>query len=337
MINKKTEEARNAILAFLRESKIDLPASAELANFIDHGLQYLSIGQKLESFAAQDAMVRGQLVPSGKKDDFVFSLAHDVTRKDAPMTLQISATSGDFHALVIKQNCGHLEGYERQRPFSFERKNYRMGVTTERIRSDVDLAGEHPVLHTLKKGCAAEGMPVIYVLGDTRRQAKAVAAALAAVEERFGEKMMIGIDARTESRESAFGAPRISLQAGGAAQREKSSFEVSCAREWGDDTPVLAAASDGALVFRPYDIWTRIVVENLLAQKKPFAVVDNAAKALLPGGETQREIASPRGSYVVYADAADAAHALVRALDKGACARPAVSAKNGPETRLDLE
>lgn len=55
---------------------------------------------------------------------------------------------------------------------------------------------------------------------------------------------------------------------------------------WGDDSPSLVAASDVAVVFGPYGLWTEIEIMNLRAQKKPFIEIDLSQDAIDKLGPT---------------------------------------------------
>ncbi|MGB9151709.1 MAG: hypothetical protein WCD70_01330, partial [Alphaproteobacteria bacterium] len=163
----------------------------------------------------------------------------------------------------------------------------------------------------------------------THNQTKAVDSIFSVIEDRLGDKVMIGMGGWAGAEEGSFGIPRISYlnavtkrqpilatlpQSGILNRHESPTFEVFCGQEWGDDSAVLAAACDAAFVFSPYGTWTRIEIENLLAQNKPFVVIDNPENPRLSPDEKRKEITVSRGSYFIYTDAEDAAHHLLQKL-----------------------
>ena len=369
-MEKQAAQAKAAILAFIKGHGAELPAeSSALSDFIDQAIHYLAVSETLESFAAQKAIITGQLVPAEKaaQGEFSFVLEHNLDPAKGPTapTLQISGTDGNFHALIIKRQNDPLEGYERQQPLQILGRGYQIGLAINRVRSSVDLAAEFPVLHTLKAGCRSEGKPILYFLGSVRQfpnvansnasaiesRAKAIEAVFSVIGNCLGDNVVIGTGGWAGTQEGSLGVPRISyLHATSAKQRilttmphvgaydrhENPTFEVFCGQEWGDDSATLAAACDAAFVFSPYGTWTRIEVENLLAQKKPFVVIDDPAKRQLSSGEMKREVAVGRGCYSIYADPEDAARDLLQKIGKAelAVSRPSPAATRAqPQTQ----
>ncbi len=338
------------ILDFLRRNKTELPTeSVALDNFIDQALRYLSASDTIKSIAAQKAHVTGQLMPAEKAacGSFSFVLEHNVDHDKGPTapTIQVSGTSGNFHALIIKQQSVPLDGYEYQQPITLFGRQYQMGLATGRIRSDVDLAQEFPALHTLKVGCQAERRPIIYFLGAARQfpnaerqsarvvanQTKAINTIFSAIEDSFGDNVVIGTGGWAGTKEGSLGVPRIGYlhavstnrlilttmpHVGAYDRHENPTLEVFCGEEWGDDSAILAAACDAAFVFSPYGTWTQIEVENLLAQNKPFVVIDDPKNALLQPTERKRQVDVQRGTYFVYRNADDAANDLLQKLNE---------------------
>lgn len=359
--------AKLCLLEFLRQHKIELPTGTKaLENFIDQALKYLSASDTIKSFAEQKAIITGQLVPAEKaaKGSFSFVLEHnlDADKGPAAPTIQVSGTSGNFHALVIKCQNEPLDGYEHQRPLTIFGKQYQIGLATDRIRAHVDLAAEFPTLHTLKTGCKAEGRPILYFLGAARqfpnaesprasvvkRQTKAINTVFSVIEDCFGENAVIGTGGWAGTKEGSLGVPRIGYlhavttnrlilttmpRVGAYDRHENPTLEVFCGQEWGDDSAVLAAACDAAFIFSPYGTWTQIEVENLLSQKKPFVVIDDPAHSQLDEGERRKKVETQRGSYYVYASAEDAAKDLLQELHKAGfkCSRrPSPSTPDAP-------
>lgn len=349
-MDMRNRPEKATILDFLRHHKTELPTESQaLDNFLDQALNYLSASETIKSFAAQKAHITGQLVPAEKAGygSFSFVLEHNLDRDKGPTapTIQVSGTSGNFHALIIKQQDAPLDGYEYQKSLTLFGRPFQIGLATGRIRSDVNLAEEFPALHALKMGCQAESRPIIYFLGAARQfpnaerqsasvvanQTKSINTIFSAIECSFGDNVVIGTGGWAGTKEGSLGVPRIgylhavstnrliltTMPAVGAYDRhENPTLEVFCGEEWGDDSAILAAACDAAFVFSPYGTWTQIEVENLLAQNKPFVVIDDPQKALLSPEETVRQINVQRGSYAVYRNAEDAAKDLLQKLNE---------------------
>ncbi|MGB9152223.1 MAG: hypothetical protein WCD70_03950, partial [Alphaproteobacteria bacterium] len=133
-------QAKAAILAFIKGHAIELPAdSPALSNFLDEALDYLSVSENLNSFAAQKAIITGQLIPAEKAalGGFSFVLEHNLDPVKGPTTptIQVSGTQGNFHALIIKQQDAPLDGYARQQSLQIFGRSYQIGIAADRVRT----------------------------------------------------------------------------------------------------------------------------------------------------------------------------------------------------------
>ncbi len=348
-MNEQFKPAIATIMNLLGQSNIELPnEGGALETFLDRALEYLAASHAIGSVAEQKAYILSRLVPAEKasKGKFSFVLEHNIDPQKGSTvpTIQVSGTSGNYHALIIKRQDTLLKGYKCQQQLKIAGNLCQVGFATSRIRADVDLAREFPTLDSLKKGCRMEGRPIIYFLGAARRfpdggeqasaikgQVKAVNAIFDTLESAFGNNVIIGTGGWAGTKEGSLGIPRIGYlhavstnqlilttmpRVGAYDRHENPTLEVFCGQEWGDDSAVLAATCDAAFVFRPHGTWTQIEVENLLAQDKPFVVIDDPKNSQLRSDENKKRISTQGGDYFVYRHPKTAANDLLRKLSE---------------------
>lgn len=346
-MNEQFQQAIATIMNLLGQSKIELSnEGGALEMFLDRALEYLAASDRIRSVAEQKAYILSRLVPAERasKGKFSFVLEHNIDPQKGSTipTIQISGTDGNYHALIIKRQDLPLRGHAEQNTLQIAGSIYQIGVATDRIRANVDLAKEFPSLDSLKKGCQLEGRPIIYFLGAARRfpdggeqasliegQIQAVNDIFETLDSAFGDNVIIGTGGWAGTNEGSLGIPRIGYlhavstnqlilttmpRVGAYDRHENPTLEVFCGQEWGDDSSVLAATCDAAFVFRPHGTWTQIEVENLLAQNKPFVVIDDPKNSQLRPDENKKRVKTQRGNFHVYRHPRAAANDLLRKL-----------------------
>ena len=350
-MSKTIFEISDSIIHFLKENESELPIDEEaFQSFVRQAISYLSNIRDLSTPQLQRDFLRSNLLPLevAGKGSFRFTLDHGSNAQRAKIydpTIQITSTSGSFHAVIIKRSPNPLGKYEVQKTITSEVGTFQIGHVTNRLATNVNLRKEYPELYNFKQKCSSEGMPIIYMLGAARqfpllspKHAKAVEWQKDSLdrifhisEARYGDKVVYGTGGWAGKIEGSMGVPRLGYL--GAAKRNKiilttmphcgtydrhenSTLEVFCGQEWGDDSPVLAKMCDGAFVFGSFGAWTRIEIQNLLIQKKPFVVLDNPEDTDLEFGEEVRKVETPRGYYYICRDIEDAANFLFDSVDR---------------------
>jgi hypothetical protein len=343
-------QATRSILSFITQNDAELnQQNPALEALIHNAVHYLEHADQFNSIARQKVFLNEVLIPLEKatNGEYSFVLEHDISggAGAGPPSVQISSSSGKFHALVIKRQAKPLEGYTVAQTLEVDGVPLQIAIAKDRVRSHVDLKKEFPDLHELKKECRDSATPVVYFLGSTRQflesshekaqeilaQTQGLDRIFGQLEEMFGNNIVIGTGGWAGTREKSFGIPRMGYlraRAAGALtlatmphigkydRHQNNNYEVFCGDEWGDDSATLAAVCDAAVIFRPFGTWTNIELANLQAQHKLIAVVDNPKSRVLHDGEAQREITTEYGSYQLFGSAADAAQYIGKELQK---------------------
>lgn len=356
-------EAINRIQAFIRDNSGGLDSmdplltsrthldseDPALKSLISRAIIYLSHAGDINSVAQQKEFLNHSLIPIEKASSgkYSFVLEHDISQPidQVTPTIQISTTSGRFHALVIRRQDKPLEGYDASMSIDVDGVPLQVAIAKERVKSHVDLEREFPQLHHFRQECAASKTPIVYFLGGTRQfldssperaaaileQTRGLDQIFSQLERDFGNNIVIGTGGWAGTREKSLGIPRMGYlraRASGAMtlttmphtgkydRHRHTSYEVFCGEEWGDDSAALAATCDAAVLFRPFGTWTNIELANLQAQDKLVAVVDNPRQPVLAAGENRRRILTEHGSYWLFAHTNDAAQFIIRGLQQ---------------------
>lgn len=348
-MSKVIFEISEKIIDFLERNNAELPTDDSVfQSFTRQAVSYLANTTNLNTPQMRLDFLRSSLLPLeiAGKGSFKFVLDHGSntlkTNSYYP-TIQITSTSGDFHAIVIKLSPSPLKGCQSQTTIISDVGVLQIGHVTNRIVNDINLQDDYPELYEFKQACTAKGIPIVYILGAARqfpllspKHANAVKwqkdlldVIFHLSEEQYGDEIVFGTGGWAGRIEGSMGVPRLGYL--GAAERNKitlttmphcgtydrhenSTLEVFCGQEWGDDSPILAKMCDGAFVFGSSGTWTQIEIENMLIQKKPLVVLDNPEDPILNTDETLRKIITAKGEYFIWKNIENAANFLFESM-----------------------
>ena len=329
---------------FIKNTGSELPIQdAKFAAFLRYAVPFVMDGRYRSNDIRELNYIERYLIPleasAMGRFHFVFDSFQVQSEGNYYPTMQVSTNFADYDALIMQRSDLPLPGCNLCTSVPTPEGTLQLGQLRNRIPDSIDLKAGYPELHAFKDACSSNGIPIIYLLGAARqfparnsKHAQAVAWQSAALEqifkvseERHGDGVVFGTGGWAGTHEKSLGVPRLGYLAarerglqilttiprcGAYDMHEHSTLEVVCGEYWGDDSPVLAAMSDGAFVFGSYGNWTEIEIQNLRRQDKPFVVLENPDAPLQAKYPWQYQGNTRSRRSAVFSDPAAAAHQL---------------------------
>lgn len=345
IVNQTVYEISHTIIDFLKQNQSELPVENKVfQSFVLQSVRYLSNVKNDKHSILQRDFLRSNLLPLeiAGKGIFKFTLDNGSDESKGFLsdpTIQITSTTGNFHALIIKISTRALDSYQKHKTIGTEVGVFQIGHVTNRLSVDIDLQVDYPELYAFKQKCIFQETPIIYILGAARQfpllsetharavtwQKQSLDIIFHRAEENYANNIVFATGGWAGKIEGSLGVPRLGYlhalksnkvilttmpHCGAYDRHEDSTLEVFCGQEWGDDSPVLAKMSDGAFIVGAFGAWTKIEIKNLLIQNKPFVIIDCPESPQLLPGENLRRIEEEKGSYYIFRDATRAAEFL---------------------------